>query len=169
MQRIAPPLPRPRRLLEQSVHAVRVDPSWIHETAIMHAPQERIMHEDRPLHALEGRNSRTEGAFHGGDHGCQGVKHQVELVSRHHEHLCGALVIRFAKQNTICDRDCCRCISLSPVTATPQRFALDTEACAVCASRRRHGTDDLPWIFLVRLTRLVAFSSRARRCGHSLP
>ena len=34
--------------------------------AIMHAPQERIMLEDHPLHAFEGRNSRTERTSHGG-------------------------------------------------------------------------------------------------------
>ena len=66
MQRYEPPLPRPCRLPEQSVHAVRADPSRINDTAIMHAPQERIMLEDRPLRAFEGRNSSTERAFHGG-------------------------------------------------------------------------------------------------------
>ena len=66
MERHAQPLPRPRRLLEQNVHAVRADPSRINVTAIMHAPQERVMLEDRPLRAFESSHSCTERAFDGG-------------------------------------------------------------------------------------------------------
>ena len=71
--------------------------------------------------------------------------------------------MRFAKHDAICERDCCSCVSLSPVTATPQWFAFAKEACAVCANLRRHGTDDLPSIFLMRLTRPLDFSIHARR------
>ena len=76
--------------------------------------------------------------------GCQGVEHSVELGSCHHQHHGCALAMRFDKHDAICDRDCCSCVSLSPVTATPQWFAFDTDACAVGASLRRYDTDDLP-------------------------
>ena len=63
LQRHAPPLPRPRRLLELSVHAERADLSRINDAAIMHAPQERVTLEDRPVRAFEGCHSCTKRAF----------------------------------------------------------------------------------------------------------
>ena len=95
------------------------------------------------------------------DHGRQGVKHRVQPIPcRHERPSCHFFPCsRFARQDATCDRDCCNCVSLSPVTATPQRF----DACAICASRRRSGTDNLPWIYLIRFTRPLDFSSRARR------
>ena len=65
---------------------------------------------------------------------------------------------RFAKHDAICDWDCCNCVSLRPVADHPWRLAFTTAACAIIASRCRSGTDDLPWIFLVRMTRPLEIS-----------
>ena len=66
MQRHASPLPRSRRLIEQCSHAVRADSSRINDAAIVHAPQERVVLEDRPLHACEGCRGCPKRAFDGG-------------------------------------------------------------------------------------------------------
>ena len=152
MQRYAPPLSRTCRLLEQSVHAGRADPSRVNGTATMHAPQERITLEDRPLHPFQSRHSCTPfTAVHGRAQlrcsSCAVLTHfaMVAKGSQPSHSACASAItgakesntgsssspaiistvvalfprIRFAKHDATCDRDCCSCVSTSPVTATP--------------------------------------------------
>ena len=55
------------------------------------------------------------------DHGCQKSRTpgQARFPPSSAPVLRSLTCIRFAKHDAICDRDCCSCVSLSPVTATP--------------------------------------------------
>ena len=66
VQSDATPLPRPCRLLEEDMHAVRADPPRVHVATVMHAPEEGIVLEDSPQQPLQRSNDCAEGSFHGG-------------------------------------------------------------------------------------------------------
>ena len=133
--------------------AVRADFSWVHDAAVLHAPQGRIMLMDRPMHTFPRCHSCTASftVVHGRVlsrcSSCTVLTHFAKVakgIQPSHNACVSAITgaresntgsssfpaiirtfvallpcIRFAKHDATCDRDCCSCVSLSPVTATP--------------------------------------------------
>ena len=62
----ATPLPRPRRLLEEVVHAVRADPHRVHDADVMHAPEKKILLKGSSLQSFQRRNDCAEGFYDDG-------------------------------------------------------------------------------------------------------
>ena len=61
VQSDATPLPRPCRLLEEEMRAVRTNPPRVHDATVMHAPETRIVLEDSPLQPFQRRDDCAEG------------------------------------------------------------------------------------------------------------
>ena len=89
-------------LEDRPLHAFEGRHSWT-ERAIHGGPRPRavaLLELRRPDALCHGgqRHPAVPQRMREGDHGCQGVEHRFELVSRHHQHHCCALAMHPLRQ-----------------------------------------------------------------------